>query len=87
MDDVHDSGVFGWIKQGDVPFMHSQSGKPPIIGSLSKDLAGISIPLNSDNWSVAENKVCKESTSVTCKKVHCPDFIHIITFVFFLFFN
>jgi hypothetical protein len=59
MNDVHDSGVLGWIKQADIPFMHSQAGKPSVCRSFSKDLAGISIPLNSGNWSVAENEVGK----------------------------
>jgi TPP-dependent trihydroxycyclohexane-1,2-dione (THcHDO) dehydratase len=76
MNNVHDSGVFGWIKQADVPFMHSQAGKPSVCGSFSQDLAGISIPLNSGNWSVSENEVCKQSASVAGEKVHGSEFIH-----------
>jgi hypothetical protein len=59
MNDVHASGVLGWVEQSNVPFPHSQAWKPSVCGSFSEDLAGISIPLNSDNWSVAENEVGK----------------------------
>jgi hypothetical protein len=61
MDAIHFSGVFGWIEQSDVAFPHVQFGKPSFGGSLSQDLAGISIPLNSDNWRVSEDEVGKES--------------------------
>jgi hypothetical protein len=75
MNNVHNAGVLGWIKQLNVPFPHSQAGKPSVCCSFSKHLAGVSIPLNSDNWLVSENKVCKESTAVTGKEVHGSCFI------------
>jgi hypothetical protein len=59
MNAVHDSGVLGWIEQADIPFMHSQAGEPSVCCSFSEDLASISIPLNSSNWSVAKNEVCE----------------------------
>jgi hypothetical protein len=67
MDAIHFSGVLGWIEQTDIPFMHSQAWEPSIGGSFSKDLAGISIPLNSGNWSVAENEIGKETASMSGK--------------------
>jgi hypothetical protein len=70
MNNVHDAGVLGWIKQLNVPFPHSQAGKPSVCCSFPQDLAGVSIPLNSDNWLVSENKVGKESTAVTGKEMH-----------------
>jgi hypothetical protein len=57
MNNVHDSGVLGWIEQSNVPFPHSQSGEPSICCAFSEDLAGISIPLNSDNWLVPEDEI------------------------------
>jgi len=59
MNAVHDSGVLGWVEQSNVPFPHVQAGKPSVCCAFSEDLAGISIPLNSDNWLVSENEVCE----------------------------
>ena len=71
MDAIHSAGVLGWIEQPNVPFPHSQAGEPPFGGSFSKDLAGVWLPLNSDNWPVPENEVCKQSTADSGEKVHC----------------
>jgi len=65
MNAVHDSGVLGWIKQLDVPFPHSQFGKPAVCCAFSEDLAGISIPLNSDNWGVSEDEVGEKSSAMS----------------------
>ena len=67
MNAVHFSGVLGWIEQADIPFMHSQTWEPSVCCSFSEDLAGVGIPLNSDNWCVSEDEVGKESTAVSGK--------------------
>lgn len=69
MDAVHASGVFGWIEQPDVPFPHSQAGEPSFCGSFSQDLAGVGFPLNSDNWRVSEDEVCKQSATGSSKQM------------------
>jgi len=63
MDAIHFSGVFGWIEQPNVSFQHMQVGKPSVCGLFSQDLAGIGIPLNSDNWGVTEDEIGKQSSS------------------------
>jgi hypothetical protein len=67
MNDVHDSGVLGWIKQSNVPFPHSQAWKPSVCCSFSEDLAGIFVPFHSDNWGVSKDFVGKEATSMSCE--------------------
>jgi len=76
MNNVHASGVLGWIEQANVPFMHSQAGEPSVCGSFSQDLAGVGIPFNSDNWSVAENEVGEQAAAVAGKEVHGFKLIH-----------
>jgi hypothetical protein len=67
MDAIHSSGVFGWIKHPDVSFPHVQVWEPSFGGSFSQDLAGVSIPLNSDNWRVSKDEVGKQSASCSCE--------------------
>ena len=63
MDAIHSAGVFGWIEQPNVSFVHVQPGEPTFSGSLAQDLAGVPVPLNSDNWLVPEDKIGKESAA------------------------
>ena len=63
MDAIHFSGVLGWIEQSNVPFPHVQSWEPSFFCSFAQDLAGVWLPLNSDNWTVSKDEVCKQSTS------------------------
>jgi hypothetical protein len=67
MDAIHSAGVLGWIEQSDIPFPHVQAGEPSVFGSLSEDVTGVSIPLNSDNWFMAEDKVGEHPAADSCK--------------------
>lgn len=73
MDTIHDSGVFGWIEQSDVSFPHMQAGEPSFFGSFSQDGAGVSIPLNSDNWLMSENEVCEHPAADSREQVASPE--------------
>jgi hypothetical protein len=57
MDEIHSAGVFGWIEHPDISLVHPQAGEPSIGGSLSEDLAGVSVPLDNGNGSVSEDEV------------------------------
>jgi len=70
MNAVHDSGVLGWIEQSNVPFPHSQAGKPSFGCSFSQDSAGVWLPLHSDNWPVSQDEVGEESSTDAGKEVH-----------------
>jgi hypothetical protein len=71
MDDVHSAGVFGWIEQPNVTLVHMQVWEPTTCGSLLQDLAGVLIPLNSNDWFVSEDKIGKQAASDAGKNVHC----------------
>jgi len=69
MDAIHASRVVGWIEQPDIAFVHSQAGEPSFFRSLSEDLAGVSVPLNSGNWRMSEDEVGEQSAAGTSKEV------------------
>jgi hypothetical protein len=69
MDAIHSARVFGWIEQPNVSLMHSQPGEPSVVGSLSQDLAGVSVPLDSGNWRVSEDEVGEQSAAGSGKEV------------------
>jgi hypothetical protein len=73
-DAIHSAGVFGWIEQPNIDLEHAQAGEPSLCGSLSENLAAVSIPLNSGNWRVSEDEIGEQSAAGACKEVEGSHF-------------
>jgi len=63
MDAIHSALILGWIEHSHVPFPHLHVWKPSVFDALSKDLAGVWLPLNSDNWFMPKDEIGKDSPS------------------------
>ena len=70
MDNVHDSGVFGWIEHPNISFVHMQPWKPSFGCSLAQRPAGVLVPLDCNDGPVPEDEIGEEPTSGAGKQVH-----------------
>ncbi len=69
MDAIHGPGVFGWVEQPDISFVHAQVGKPAVGGTGSEDRAGVWVPLDGEDGGMSKDKVGVESAAAACKEV------------------
>jgi hypothetical protein len=69
MDAIHGPGVFGWVKQSDIAFMHPQARKPAVSGPGSEDGAGVGVPLDGEDGGMAEDKIGVKPAASPCEKM------------------
>jgi hypothetical protein len=69
MQAIHSAGVFGWIEQPNVDFVHAQAGEPSVGGALSQDSAAVGIKLNCSDWSVSEDEIAEQSAASAGKQM------------------
>lgn len=69
MQAIHSTGVFGWVEQPDVSFVHPQAGKPAVSGAGSENLAGVGIPLDGKDGDMSKDKVGVDSAAAASKEM------------------
>ena len=69
MDAIHAPGVFGWIEQPDVDFVHVQVVEPSVIGARSQHSAAMPVVFDGSNGVVSKDEVGEQSDAGSGKQV------------------
>ena len=69
MNNIHSSGVLGWIEQADVPLVHTQPREPAVVASGSQDGATVGVEFDGSDGLVSEDEVGEQSTTGSGKEV------------------
>jgi hypothetical protein len=69
MQAIHSAGVFGWIEQPNVAFVHAQAWEPSVGGALSQDGAAVGIKLNGSDGCVSEDEIAEQSAAGSGEEV------------------
>jgi len=69
MQAVHSAGVFGWIEQPGVDFVHAQAGEPSIGNAGAEDGAGVGVPLDDGDRGMAEDEIGVKSAAGAAEEV------------------
>lgn len=68
MQAIHAAGVFGWVEQPDITFVHPHAGEPSIGGTGSQDGAGVGVPLDGKDGGMSEDEIGVRSAAPPLQK-------------------